>query len=125
MRTDRGDITAKTETTPTPFLGADQLAWLKREMLNSTATWKVIAADMPIGMMVRDGSENMENSANGDGPVLGREQDIAAVLSFIKSAGIRNTVWLTADVHYTAAHHSSPDRAPDGQGRRGTVVGRP
>jgi len=53
----------------------------------------------------------MENGANGDGPVLGREKDIAAVLSFIKTAQIANTVWLTADVHYTAAHHYSPDRA--------------
>ncbi|MCA0136133.1 alkaline phosphatase D family protein [Pseudosulfitobacter pseudonitzschiae] len=110
MRTYRGDNTANTEAEGTPFLGVDQLAWLKREMVNSTATWKVIASDMPIGMMVRDG-DNMENGANGDGPVLGREKDIAAVLSFIKAAEITNTVWLTADVHYTAAHHYSPDRA--------------
>ncbi|WP_023849541.1 alkaline phosphatase D family protein [Ponticoccus alexandrii] len=111
MRTYRGDNTANTEAEGTPFIGPEQLAWLKREMVNSTATWKVIAADMPIGMMVRDGAEAMENGANGDGPVLGREKDIAAVLSFIKSAGILNTVWLTADVHYTAAHHYSPERA--------------
>ncbi len=29
----------------------------------------------------------------------------------MQDAGIRNHVWLTADVHYTAAHHYSPDRA--------------
>ena len=110
MRTYRGDNTTNTEAESTPFLGTEQLAWLKREMVNSNATWKVIASDMPIGMMVRDG-DNMENSANGDGPVLGRENDIAAVLSFIKTAEVTNTVWLTADVHYTAAHHYSPDRA--------------
>ena len=28
-----------------------------------------------------------------------------------ESAGIRNHVWLTADVHYTAAHQYHPDRA--------------
>jgi len=111
MRTYRGDNTPNTEAESTPFLGVEQLAWLKRELVNSTATWKVIASDMPIGMMVRDGDTNMENAANGDGPVLGREQDIAAVLSFIKTAQITNTVWLTADVHYTAAHHYSPNRA--------------
>lgn len=111
LRTYRGDNTANTEAEGTPFLGPDQLAWLKRELVNSDATWKVIASDMPIGMMVRDGDTNMENGANGDGPVLGRERDIAAVLSFIKAARIANTVWLTADVHYTAAHHYSPDRA--------------
>ena len=30
------------------FLGPDQLAWLKRALLNSRATWKVIASDMPL-----------------------------------------------------------------------------
>lgn len=111
LRTYRGDNTANTEPDGTPFLGTEQLAWLKRELVNSTATWKIIASDMPIGMMVRDGETNMENGANGDGPVLGREKDIAAVLSFAKAAKIANMVWLTADVHYTAAHHYSPDRA--------------
>jgi alkaline phosphatase D len=32
-------------------------------------------------------------------------------LRFIKAAGIENTVWLTADVHYTAAHYYNPDKA--------------
>ncbi|WP_102106994.1 alkaline phosphatase D family protein [Oceaniglobus roseus] len=111
LRTYRGDNTANTEAEGTPFLGPEQLAWLKREMVNSTALWKVIASDMPIGMMVKDGDTAMENGSNGDGPVLGRERDIAAVLSFVRAAGIANTVWLTADVHYTAAHHYSPERA--------------
>ena len=29
----------------------------------------------------------------------------------MKRAGIRNTVWLTADMHYTVAHHYDPNRA--------------
>ena len=111
LRSYRGANTANREADGAPFLGDAQIAWLKRELANSTATWKVIASDMPIGMMVRDGEAAMENGANGDGPPLGREQDIAAVLRFIKHGGIRGTVWLTADVHYTAAHHYSPDRA--------------
>ena len=31
--------------------------------------------------------------------------------SAIKHAGVRNVVWLTADVHYTAAHRYDPARA--------------
>jgi alkaline phosphatase D len=111
LRTYRGPNTANVEADGRPFLGDAQIAWLKRELANSDALWKVIASDMPIGMMVRDGDAAMENGANGDGPPLGREQDIAEVLRFIKHASIPNTVWLTADVHYTAAHHYSPDRA--------------
>ena len=30
---------------------------------------------------------------------------------FMKRAGIRNTIWLTADVHYTAAHYYDPAKA--------------
>ncbi|WP_230374216.1 alkaline phosphatase D family protein [Pontivivens ytuae] len=111
LRTYRGDNTPNDEAEGAPFLGREQLAWLKRELAASEATWKVIASDMPIGMIVRDGDENFENGANGDGPALGREQDIAEILSFIKHGRVTNTVWLTADVHYTAAHHYSPDRA--------------
>ena len=89
----------------TSILGAAQLAWLKRELVASDATWKVIAADMPIGLFSEDGI------ALGDGPPQRREHEIANLLSFMKRAGIRNVVWLTADMHYTAAHHYDPNRA--------------
>ncbi len=36
------------------ILGAEQLAWLKRELAASRATWKVIAADLPIGLVSLD-----------------------------------------------------------------------
>lgn len=87
------------------ILGREQLAWLKRELVASNATWKVIAADMPIGLISEDAV------ALGDGPPERREHEIADLLSFMKRAGIRNTVWLTADMHYTAAHHYDPNRA--------------
>jgi len=60
---------------------------------------------MPIGLFSEDGI------ALGDGPPERREHEIADLLSFMKRAGIRNTVWLTADMHYTAAHHYDPNRA--------------
>lgn len=93
------------------ILGAQQLAWLKRELANSTATWKVIASDMPVGLVVPDG-DRIEGVANGDGGApLGRELEIADLLRFIKTARVKNTVWLTADVHYTAAHYYDPNKA--------------
>ncbi len=95
----------------TAFLGAGQVKWLKQRLLASTATWKVIASDMPIGLVVRDGKEHFENMANGDGPALGRELEFANLLRFIKDEGIRNVVFFTADVHYTAAHYYDPAKA--------------
>ena len=114
MRSYRGGNGADMEEELSPearILGARQVAWLKRALMESRATWKVIASDMPIGLVVPDG-EKIEAVAQGDaGPARGRELEIADILRTIKSAGIKNTVWLTADVHYTAAHHYSPDRA--------------
>lgn len=95
----------------TAFLGGAQLAWLKREMEASRATWKVLASDMPLGLIIKDGPKDFEAVANADGPPRGREFEIAELLSFLKTKDIRNTVWLTADVHYTAAHYYDPNRA--------------
>ncbi|MGW5677842.1 alkaline phosphatase D family protein [Streptomyces sp. NPDC003860] len=94
------------------ILGAEQLAWLKRELVRSRAVWKVIAADMPIGLVVPDGSADFEAIAQGDpGAPLGRELQIAELLRFVKHRRITGTLWLTADVHYTSAQHYSPERA--------------
>ncbi len=96
------------------FLGPAQVAWLKRELINSQATWKVIAADMPLSLVVvydTDRKWGVEAVAQGDGPPRGRELEIADLLAFIKHGRIRNTLWLTADVHYTAAHYYDPDKA--------------
>jgi len=114
MRSYRGPNTHNLQAeqgTDTAFLGREQLRWLKRELRASRATWKVIAADMPIGLHVPDGPR-WEAIANGhDGEALGRELEIAELLTFIQRARVRNTVWLTADVHYCAAHHYHPNRA--------------
>jgi alkaline phosphatase D len=117
MRSYRGPNGEGRETAYGPdayFLGPTQVAWLKRGLLNSNATWKVIAADMPIGLIVQyDGDRKwgVEAIAQGDGPAQGRELEIADILSFVKRAGVRNTLWLTADVHYTAAHYYDPNKA--------------
>src|SRR5947209_5662836 len=96
------------------FLGPEHMAWLKRGLLNSRATWKVIASDMPLSIIVYDDAPNKKGSeavAQGDGPPRGRELEIAELLRFIKTSGVVNTVWLTADVHYAAAHYYNPEKA--------------
>jgi alkaline phosphatase D len=89
----------------TRLLGAAQVAWLKKQLMKSRATWKVIAAGLPIGLVSADAI------AQGDGPPLGREIEIAEILAFIKHAGVHNVVWISADMHYTAAHFYDPNRA--------------
>jgi alkaline phosphatase D len=94
------------------LLGAQQRAWLIRGLLESKATWKVIANDLPLGLVVPDGPTAQEGVAQGDpGAPLGRELEFAEVLRTVHRHGVTGIVFLTADVHYTAAHHYDPSRA--------------
>lgn len=119
LRSYRGSNTPSRQVEPGPdttLMGSSQLAWLKAALRRSRAVWKVIASDLPIGLVVpdwpRDGQRTYEAWANAeDGQPLGRELELAELLSYMKREGIRNTVWVTADVHYAAAHHYSPERA--------------
>lgn len=112
MRTFKSPNTDGKEAYATSILGQEQVDWLIREVSKSKATWKVIAADLPLGIIVPDGPVNQESLANRDpGAPLGRELEIAGVLSAFKRHRVKNVVWLTADVHYCAAHHYSPERA--------------
>ncbi len=120
MRSYRGPNSDNLQPAPgadTAFLGREQLEWLKRGLARSKAVWKVLAADMPIGLNVGDGTTasgqpRWEAIANGQpGQPLGREYETAELLRFLKRERVRNTVWLTADVHYCAAHYYDPKRA--------------
>ncbi|QUH01001.1 alkaline phosphatase D family protein [Saccharopolyspora erythraea] len=93
------------------ILGERQARWLVDELSRSRATWKVIASDMPIGIIVPDG-DKIEAVANGlPGAPNGREAELAWVLAETARRQVRNVVWLTADVHYSAAIRYSPERA--------------
>ena len=96
------------------ILGKAQLEWLKRALRKSRASWKVIASGMPLGLMVFDdfrSQKGAEAIALRDGEPAGRELEIAELLTFIRNEKIENVVWLTADVHYTAAHYYDPAKA--------------
>lgn len=120
MRSYRGPNTHNLQTSEseeTDMLGRPQVDWLLASLKKSRAVWKLIACDMPISTFVPDGKDaqgraQWEAVANGEhGAPKGRELEMARLLQGIQQAGIHNVVWLTADVHYTAAHHFHPDRA--------------
>ena len=115
MRTYRGANGANREPrldAGSALLGAAQIANLKKSLKASRAVWKVIASDMPLGLVVGDGPGRYEAVANDDpGAPLGRELEIADLLSYIKRERISNLIWITGDVHYAAAHRYSPEDA--------------
>jgi alkaline phosphatase D len=115
MRSYRGPNSPNTQTSmsaETAFLGSAQAQWLADALAASSATWKIVAADMPLGLIVAHQPGFHEAVANGDaGPPLGRELELAGLLKTLKDRRVRNVVWVTADVHYCAAHHYDPARA--------------
>lgn len=115
MRSYRGPNSANAQPrldAASALLGNAQVASLKKSLKASRAIWKVIASDMPIGLVVGDGPGRYEAVANDDpGAPVGRELEIADLLSFIKRERISNIIWITGDVHYAAAHRYAPEEA--------------
>ncbi len=118
LRSYRGNNSENLQETLAPesaILGEEQLRWLKEQLRQSKAVWKIICSDMPLGVIVADnmeGKEYFEAVANRDpGVPKGRELEMADLLGWMKQASIANTVWITADVHYAAAHYYDPSRA--------------
>ncbi len=114
LRSYRGSNSPNQQASQSPdttFMGKNQIEWLKRSLQASKATWKVISSDMPLGLVIPDGPKDFEGLSNGDGPALGRELELADLLQFIMEHNISNIVWITADVHYAAAHYYNPQKA--------------
>jgi len=97
------------------MLGAAQAAWFIETLANSKARWKLIACDQPLSVVIPDGdapNPPQEGFANNvPGPPLGRERELADVLLALEQRGVKNLVWVTADVHYAAAHSFDGQRA--------------
>ncbi len=68
MRSYRAGKSFNRQAAPGPetaFLGEEQIAWLKIALRESKAVWKVIAADMPLGLQVGDGADSAGRPALG------------------------------------------------------------
>lgn len=109
----------RTKNWPAPpeeaFFGPAQMAWLASALTASTATWKVIACNMPLGLVIDerepDGSVGFDGVGNGNGLPKGREVELARLFSTLARAGTKNLVFVTADVHFAAAHRFDAEKA--------------
>jgi alkaline phosphatase D len=109
----------RTPNEPAPpeghFLGDEQASWLLDALTKSTAAWKVVACDMPIGVVIAERGKAVPQAndgwANRSGPPVEREVELAKLLSALRARKVKNVVWVTADVHYCATHKFDPERA--------------
>jgi alkaline phosphatase D len=87
------------------LFGSAQAKWLVDTLAASTARWKLVAIDQPFSVVIDDGPTAQEGFGQGDpGAPLGREKELASILRELRARGVKNTVWITADVHFAAAH---------------------
>jgi alkaline phosphatase D len=97
-----------TDARPKTMLGREQLTWLKEELAASDAKWKVIVSSVPMSIPTgfpptngRDGWANFDQNT-------GYERELLDILGFMRRAGIRNTIWITTDVHFAEAFRYTP-----------------
>jgi len=97
---------------PKTMLGAAQKQWLKDGLTNSTATWKFVITSVPLSYPTgfpqpqidgRDGWANFTEQS-------GYETELGELIAFIEGHGIKNVIFLTADVHWPFVMGYDPDR---------------
>jgi alkaline phosphatase D len=102
------NIASDSPDRPKTMLGREQLTWLKEGLAASDATWKVIVSSVPMSIPTgfpptngRDGWANFDQTT-------GFEQELLDILGFMERSGIRNTIWITTDVHFAEAFRYRP-----------------
>jgi alkaline phosphatase D len=103
-----------TAESPKTMLGARQLEWLRNGLRRSSATWKVIACDVPVTIPTGSELVGRDSWANG-GHTSGFERELLELLRSLDEAEVRNVVFVTADMHFAQFIRSSRDY--DGDGR--------
>jgi alkaline phosphatase D len=97
---------------PKSLLGAEQRAWLKDGLAASDATWKLVITSVPLAIPTghperRDGWANFRQEG-------GFERELLEILRSLRDAGVGDTVWISADVHFAAVFRHVPfSEAPE------------
>lgn len=97
------------------MLGATQKRWLIESVTASTATWKVVVSSVPLSVPTGGKAHDSWSNAN----ILGVPEENAtgfaverdSVLRAFRDRGVRNLVFLAADVHHAELirHHPTPE----------------
>jgi alkaline phosphatase D len=95
------------------MLGSAQLAWLKRTLSASKATWKVIATSSPVSVPTGSAEAGRDGWADGE-TGNGFERELLDLLRHLDGRNIANVVVVTGDLHFAQATRNSRDYDGDG-----------
>jgi alkaline phosphatase D len=116
----RNDLPDTVENNKT-MLGLEQVTWLKRSLLNSNATWKVISSDVPMSIPTGSNASKFGRDGWANGIDLdfssktGFERELTEIMRFIDDNNIKNIVFVTTDVHFPAILKYDTDLNGDGK----------
>jgi alkaline phosphatase D len=116
----RNDLPDTKENNKT-MLGLEQVTWLKKNLLNSNATWKVISSDVPMSVPTGSNASKFgrDGWANGIDPDFssktGFERELTGIMRSIDDNNIKNVVFVTTDVHFPAILKYNTDLNGDGK----------
>jgi alkaline phosphatase D len=100
---------------PKTLLGPAQRAWLLAQLTGSTATWKIVVSSVPLSIPTCTPARGCDGWANL-GSTTGFEHELRTILAALRTARVRNLVWLTTDVHFATGFRYTPFAdAPDFQ----------
>jgi alkaline phosphatase D len=99
---------------PKTMLGAAQRDWLTAAVARSDATWKVVLSSVPLAIPTGWPAEaGRDGWANGDRDT-GYERELLGLLRAWQASGVRNLVFVSADVHFATGFRFVPfPEAPD------------
>jgi len=95
------------DSRPKSMLGAAQRAWLEERLRASDATWKIIVTSVPLAIPTGDPRRGRDGWANL-GEATGFESELLDLLRVMQRQGIRNHLWISTDVHFSAVFRHAP-----------------
>jgi alkaline phosphatase D len=90
---------ADDQTEPKSMLGKSQRDWLLAALAASDATWRVIVSSVPLTAPTGDAFKGRDGWSN-DGSATGYERELLDLLRGMQQLGIRQPLFLVADVHH-------------------------
>jgi alkaline phosphatase D len=92
------------------MLGPQQRGWLLDGLRMTTATWKIVVSSVPLsipkgGVTARPGNDSWSRAKDGTGFFT----ELLGIVQTLKSHGVRNVVWLAADVHFAQINEYDQD----------------
>jgi alkaline phosphatase D len=92
---------------PKSMLGDEQREWLLASIAASDATWKVIASSVPLSKPTGDVVKGRDAWADHGSPT-GYERELLVILRRLQQLGVRQPLFLTADVHHAEVLQLQP-----------------